>query len=151
MPLPSVAVSAADVPGPIVSISPTTAPAALSRLISPASPELLATVNVCVPVVPEVHSGAQPVFVTVMAIPAVVAAAGSAAIVAPAARAGTATRTPATAHGRASGEALPLAGGRGSLRRGSGLSGLLAGFSAGFSAGLTTGPAVTNAGMTTAR
>ena len=145
MPVPRVAVSAADVPGPIVSISPTTAPAALSRLISPARPELLATVNVCVPVVPEVHSGAQSVFVTVMAIPAVVAAAGSAAIVAPAARAGTATRTPATAHGR-----RPASRSHGPGPRESPPGGL-AGFSAGFRGLLAAGPAVTNAGMTTAR
>src|SRR5215469_7348594 len=100
VPLPIVAVSWADVPGPIVSISPTIAPPALSSLTSPASPELLVTVNVCVPVVPAVHSGAQSVFVTVTVVPARVALAGSAAIAAPAARAGTATRTPATAHGR---------------------------------------------------
>ena len=143
--------SAADVPGPIVSISPTTAPAALSRLISPASPELLATVNVCVPVVPEVHSGAQSVFVTVMAIPAVVAAAGSAAIVAPAARAGTATRTPATAHGRRPARRSHWPGAAGVSGAGAGSAGFSAGVSAGFSAGLAAGPAVTNAGMTTAR
>ena len=126
--------SAADVPGPIVSISPTTAPAALSRLISPARPELLLTVNVCVPVVPDVHSGAQSVFVTVMAIPAVVAAAGSAAIVAPAARAGTATRTPATAHGRRPASRSH----RSPVSLSSGAFG-------------ASGEAITNSGMTTAR
>ena len=87
-------------PGPMVSISPTTAPAALSRLTSPARPELLVTVIVWVPVVAVDHSGAQSVRLTVTVLAAPVAAAGSAAIVTPAASAGTAIRTPATSHGR---------------------------------------------------
>ena len=46
-PGPSVAVMCAVVAGPSVSISATTAPAALSRLTSPALLDWLVTVNVC--------------------------------------------------------------------------------------------------------
>src|SRR5580693_5007912 len=100
VPLPRSALSGALVPGPSVSISPTTAPPASSRLISPAMPELLTTVNVWLPDWAEVNSGAQSVLLTVTASAALPAAPGIAAIVSPAARAGTTMRTPATTHGR---------------------------------------------------
>src|SRR3984957_6405286 len=84
----------------MVSSSPMTAPEASSRLTSPASPELLVTVIVWVPGFADVHSGAQPARVTVTPLALLDAAAGSVAIVAPAAIAGTAISTPATSHGR---------------------------------------------------
>ena len=132
------AVSWADVAGPSVSISPTTPPAALTRLISPAWPDWLRTVNVRVPAWAAVQSRAQPVPVTVTAVPAAATADGSAAMVTPAASAGTTTSTPATAHGRrAARRSQP-----GALA----LSGLGWGFSAG-----AARPARRKSGMTTAR
>ena len=134
----------------MVSISPTISPAALSRLISPASPDLLATVNVWVPAVAEVQSGAQPVLVTVMAIPAVVAAGRQRGDRRPGGEGRDRDQDPGHRPRAPSGEALPLAGGRGAPARGAGSAGFSAAFR-GVSAGLTAGPAVTNAGMTTAR
>src|SRR6202034_1094804 len=85
----------------MVSISPTTAPAELSRLTSPARPELLVTVIVWVPVTAVDHSGAQLLRLTVTALAAPVAAAGGGApLAAPPASAAAATRPPATSHGR---------------------------------------------------
>src|SRR5487761_238977 len=76
------------------------APAELFSLISPAKPELLVTVIVWVPLAAVDHSGAQPVRLTVTVLAAPVAAPGSAAIVMPAASAGTVISAPATSHGR---------------------------------------------------
>src|SRR5580692_2128870 len=145
-PLARSALSGAVVPGPSVSISPTTAPAALSRLISPAMPELLATVNVWLPDWAEVNSGAHSVLLTVTASAALPAAGGIAAIVTPAARAGTTMRTPATTHGRppASRSQRPTPG-AGDGAAGGGAAG------GGAAGGLTARPAFTNAGMTTTR
>src|SRR5882672_7349750 len=84
----------------MVSISPMTAPEASSRLISPASPEWLVTVMIWVPGSADVHSGTQLARVTVTPLAASAAGAGSVAMVAPAATAGTAISTPATSHGR---------------------------------------------------
>src|SRR5579859_6385694 len=83
----------------MVSISPTTAPEALSRLISPARPDWFCTVKVCVPVPADAQSGAHDVRVTVTVALAVDPAAGSAAMATPAATAGTVTSTVATVHG----------------------------------------------------
>src|ERR1700685_3884920 len=91
---------AAVVAGPIVSISPTMPPEALSRLISPALFVWLSTSKVCVPVAAELQPGAQSDPVTLTVVVAAACAAGSAAIVAPAATAGTMMSTPATVHGR---------------------------------------------------
>src|ERR1700749_716449 len=60
----------------MVSSSPTTAPAELSRLTSPARPELLVTVIVWVPVTAVDHSGAQLGRLTVTALAARVAGGG---------------------------------------------------------------------------
>src|SRR5262244_348642 len=84
----------------MVSISATTPPAALVRLISPGWPDLLATVNVWVPARADVQSGAHWVLVIVTAVMAAALADGSTAIAAAAASAGTRISTPATAHGR---------------------------------------------------
>ncbi|SRR5579875_1217858 len=84
----------------MVSISPATPPEALSRSISPARPDWLSTVIVWVPGRAEVHSGAHSARVTVTIAVAAGLAAGSTAIVVPAASDGTTTSTPATAHGR---------------------------------------------------
>ena len=99
-PGPSVAVMSAVVAGPSVSISATTAPAALTRLTSPALLDWLVTVNVCGPVVAADQSFAHPVLVTVTAVVADALAAGRATIAAAAATAGVTTSTPATAQGR---------------------------------------------------
>jgi hypothetical protein len=87
--------SGALVAGPSVSISPTIPPLASSRLISPEAEEEFCTVKVCVPACAEVKSCPQAVLVTVTVEEALLAV-GSAAIVVPAASAGTATSTPAT-------------------------------------------------------
>src|SRR3981081_2242906 len=76
------------------------APAELSSLISPARPELFVTVIVWVPLETVDHSGAQSVRLTGTGLAAPVAAAGSAAIVTPAASAGTVISAPATSQGR---------------------------------------------------
>ena len=132
----------------MVSISPMTAPEASSRLTSPASPELLVTVIVWVPGSADVHSGAQLVRVTVTLLAAPAADAGSAAMVAPAATAGTAISTPATSHGR------PPA--TRSQRRPSGRAARGSRAAGGQRAGLAglrgaARPAFTKAGMTTTR
>ena len=140
------------VPGPSVSISPTTAPAALSRLISPAMPELLATVNVWLPDWAEVNSGAHSVLLTVTASAALLAAAGIAAIVTPG-REGRDDDEHARHRPRAAARAAAPSGPSRGLaterrrrrqrRRTRAAEGL--------AAGLTARPAFTNAGMTTTR
>ena len=125
------------------------------------------------------NSGAHAVLLTVTALAVPLAAAGIAAIVTPAARAGTAMSTPATDHGRlpaslsqrpspragdrvaaagdgraAAGEAPAMAG-TGFAAGAAGPSGATPAASglaaSGRAAGLTARPAFTNAGMTTTR
>src|ERR1700743_351899 len=135
----------------MVSSSPTTAPAELSRLTSPARPELLVTVIVWVPVTAVDHSGAQLVGCRSTALAPLVAAAGGAAIVAPAASAGAATRTPATSQGRRPATRSQLFGAAGSVLACPDLA--CPAFACSVFAGAvfagTPRPALTNAGMTT--
>src|SRR5215472_3436859 len=84
VPVPRVAVRGADVPGPSVSISPAIAPEASTRVISPARPDWLVTVNVRVPGPAAAQSRAHPARVTVT--PAAAWLAGSAATVVAATR-----------------------------------------------------------------
>ena len=90
------------------------------------------------------HSGAQSVRLTVTVLAAPVAAAGSAAIVTPAASAGTVISTPATSHGRPPAIRAQLLGAEGAT----------AGAAAVLACpvlALTVRPALTKAGMTTTR
>ena len=137
-------------PGPIVSISATMSPDASSRLISPARPDWLSTVNVCVPAVAEVQLGRA------------VGLRHGHGHRRGGGRRGKRGDRRAGGEGRdhdehpghrpraPSGQALPPAGGRGSLRRGSGLSGCLQAVPRA-SPRVGGRPCSRTAGMTTAR